>query len=130
MIAANGSNNVNGYVTGNGAGGALLASPILPLPSPEEIRELNVHQRIRWVTAEARSLPKSQWNPEGQFQYAGHDQIVDMLRSLLAKYGINIYQEPKHFKRESSLSGIEHLTRVWYEYEVVNADDPADMLVR
>lgn len=92
---------------------------------------MNVHQRIQWITAEARSLPKSQWNPEGGFPHAGYDQIVDMLRLLLAKYGINIYQEPiPEFKREISLNGAEHLTRVWYEYEVVNADDPDDKLVR
>jgi len=127
----NGINNANGHVNGNGSDPvAPLAPAALPLPSPEQIRELNVHQRIRWITAEARSLPKSQWNPDGQFQYAGHDQIVDMLRALLGKYGVNIYQEPLKFEREVSYSGVEHLTRVWYSYEVVNADHPDDKLVR
>ena len=58
MIAADGVNNVNGHANGNGRGaGALLATATVALPSPEEIRELNVHQRIRWIIAEARSLP-------------------------------------------------------------------------
>ncbi len=128
MIDTTSINSMNGNSSSNGV------QPLptsLVLPERAEICELNVHQRIRWVTAEARSLPKTQWNREGEFPYAGHDQIVDMLRLLLAKYGINIYQEPiRDFTREMSLGGMEHLTRVWYEYEVVNADNPDDKLVR
>jgi hypothetical protein len=128
MIVTTAINNVNGNGSALGVP-ALTAS--LVLPEREEIRGMNVHQRIQWITAEARSLPKSQWNPDGAFPYAGHDQIVDMLRLLLAKYGINIYQEPiPEFKRDISLSGFEHLTRVWYEYEVVNADNPDDKFVK
>ena len=132
MTAAAGIHNGNGNSNSNGASPVVLApAASLVLPERDEIHGMNVHQRIRWITAEARSLPKSNWNPEGGFPYAGHDQIVDMLRLLLAKYGINIYQEPiPDFTREMSLGGIEHLTRVWYEYEVVNVDAPDDKIIR
>jgi hypothetical protein len=53
-----------------------------------------------------------------------------MLRILLAKYGVNIYQEPLEFTRETFAGTLDHLTRVKYEYEVVNADDPNDKFVR
>ncbi len=128
MIAVDGIANANGHNNGNGWHSQMLGS--LPLPSFEEIKDLNVHQRIRWVIAEARSVPRSQWNPDGEFQYAGHDQIVDMLRVLLAKYGVNIYQEPMEFSREGTHGGFDHLTRVKYEYEVVNADQPDDKITR
>jgi hypothetical protein len=121
------SSSVNG---GDKAGvGAVATSVNLMLPKPDEIFSLNVHQRVRWIIAETRSLPKSQWNPEGEFAYAGHDQIIDMLRLLLAKYGVNIYQEPLEYKRDVSI-GNQHLTTVKYEYEVVSADNPEDSFVR
>jgi hypothetical protein len=127
----NGSGNSNGVNGGDTAGvGAVAPSVNLKLPKPEEIFSLNVHQRVRWIIAETRSLPKSQWNPEGEFAYAGHDQIIDMLRLLLAKYGVNIYQEPLEYKRDMSLGGVQHLTTVKYEYEVVNADSPDDSFIR
>lgn len=128
MIAVSG---INGNGNGHGSHAGGIAAPIdFALPKSEDISQLNVHQRIRWISAEARSLPKSQWNPEGAFAYAGHEQIVEMLRLLLAKYGVNIYQEALEYKREASLGGIEHMTTVKYEYEVVNADAPDDRFVR
>src|SRR6266849_8346582 len=126
MIAGTGIN-----TNGNGSAAGGSAAPVdLALPKPEEIGGFNVHQRIRWISAEARSLHKSQWNHEGAFAYAGHDQIIDMLRLLLAKYGVNIYQEALDYKREISLGGMEHMTTVKFEYEVVNADSPDDRFVR
>jgi hypothetical protein len=132
VIGVNGSGKTNGsggFANSSGAG-AIAVTVDLALPKQEEIAALNVHQRIRWITAEARSLPKSQWNPEGEFAYAGHDQIIDMLRVLLAKYGVNIYQEALEYKRDMSHSGLRHLTTVKYEYEVVNADSPDDSFIR
>ena len=125
-VIHNGNGNANGV-----SPGVLAPTASLVLPERDEIRGMNVHQRIRWIIAEARSLPKSNWNQEAGFPYTGHDQIVDMLRLPLAKYGINIYQEPiPDFTREMSLGGIQHLTRVWYEYEVVNVDTPDDKTIR
>ena len=138
-INGNGHSNVSGGANNSGVEPAALtiaaptiAAPTIsvPLPKPEEIAALNVHQRIRCIVAEARSLPKSQWNPEGSFAYAGHDQIIDMLRVLLAKYSVNIYQEALEYKRDMSLGGVQHLTTVKYEYEIVNADSPDDSFIR
>lgn len=130
MVSVTGISKLYG---GNGhdpCAAATAAAVNLTLPSAEEIKGLNIHQRIRWITAEARSLPKAQWNPDGEFAYTGHDQIIDMLRLLLAKYGVNIYQEALEYKREATMGGFDHLTTVKYEYEVINADSPEDNFAR
>jgi hypothetical protein len=102
--------------------------PALALPTPEEIKELNLHERISWIIRESRSLPKTQWNADSEFAYAGHDQIVEMLRVLLGKYGVNIYQEALEYKREATIGGLGHFTVVKFEYEVVNINRPDDSL--
>src|SRR5579884_1741296 len=108
-ISSNGHGNSNG-VSSMETGAQAAVNLILP--KAEELASLNVHQRVRWIIAESRSLPKSQWNPQGAFAYAGHDQVIDMLRLLLAKYGVNIYQEPLEFKRDATLGGVAHFTTV------------------
>ncbi len=120
---------IKGYFHGQAPGLPVEANAttlnLTPL-TDEQIASLNIHQRVRRIVAEIRSLPKSQWNPEGEFAYAGHDQIIDMLRMLLVKYGVNIYQEPLKFTREATLGGIAHRTTARYKYEVVNTDAPND----
>src|SRR5258707_1091534 len=77
---------IKGYFHGQAPGLPVEANAtalnLTPL-TDEQIASLNIHQRVRRIVAEIRSLPKSQWNPEGEFAYAGHDQIIDMLRMLL-----------------------------------------------
>ncbi len=132
-IHGNGNTSLNGHTSTSVQPNVLPTGTVatnIALPTPEEIGALNVHQRIRFVTAEARSLPRSEWNREGAFAYAGHDQVIEMLRLLLAKYGVNIYQEALEYKREVSPGRTQYLTTVRYEYDVVNSDRPDDKFTR
>ena len=103
-----------------------VSVPAAETPSPEAIKGMNVHEKISWVMRESRSLPKTQWNPEGNFAYAGHDQVIDMIRQLLAKYGLNIYQEAVDYERQPTMGGVGHYTIARYRYDVVNIHRPRD----
>src|SRR5258708_9669146 len=63
----------------------------------EQIRELNIHQRIAEIKKRCVSLPKKQVNEEEGWAYAGHDQVIDLLRGLMADFRVNVYQEPLEF---------------------------------
>ena len=125
-----GKHGTNGQSAPSAATSNAQLPPAVVSPTEEEIKGLNLHQRISWIIRESRSLPRSQWNADNQFAYAGHDQIVEMLRVLLGKYGVNIYQEALEYKREPTMGGMSHFTVVKFEYEVVNIHRPDDSLTK
>ena len=104
------------------------AEPSQTTPTREQIRGLNLHQRIAEIRKRCTSLPRKQHNEEG-WDFASHDQVVDLLRGLMAEFGVNIYQEPLEFSTEATLGDLI-LNKVKFQYEVVNADNPEDRLTK
>src|SRR5579883_1916621 len=85
-------------------------------------QELGIWRRIECIMAECKRLPKTETNKDQDFDYTPYDDIAEMIRPLLAQYGVAIAQEPIEFYREGTL------TRVKYRYEVVNTDRPEDRI--
>lgn len=132
MSASNGSTaKPNGVATEaalNGHHAPTSAEPSQTTPTREQIRELNLHQRIAEVRKRCTSLPRKQHNEEG-WDFASHDQVVDLLRGLMAEFGVNVYQEPLDFSTDATLGDLI-LNKVKFEYEVINADTPEDRLTK
>ena len=86
--------------------------------------ELGIWRRIECIMAECKRLPKTETNKEQEFDYTPYDDIAEMVRPLLVRYGVAIVQEPVEFHREGTL------TRIKYQYDVVNTDKPEDKITR
>lgn len=100
-----------------------------PVLTRRQIQAMNIHQRIAEIKKRCVSIPKSQQNVDEGWYYAGHDQVIDSLRGLMAEFGVNIYQEPLEFTMQEVV-GDFILNKVRFEYEVVNADLPEDRFIR
>jgi hypothetical protein len=100
---------------------APVPAPVVPFASRQE---LNVWRRIECIMAECKRLPKTETNKEQDFDYTPYDDIAEMVRPLLARYGVAIMQEPVEFHRDGTL------TRIKYEYEVINTDRPEDRFTK
>ena len=87
-------------------------------------QELSIWRRIECIMAECKRLPKTETNKEQDFDYTPYDDIAEMVRPLLARYGVAILQEPVEFHREGTL------TRIKYQYEVINTDRPEDRFTK
>jgi len=134
MSALNGhsssANGVGAAITvPNGNHAARPTEPSHPALPKDEILALNIHQRIAEIKKRCTSLPKRQRNQDEGWAFAGHDQVIDSLRGLMAQFGVNVYQEPLEFYI-ATVVGDFILNQVRFEYEVVNADAPEDKLTR
>jgi len=101
----------------------LPPAPALVAPFASR-QELSIWRRIECIMAECKRLPKTETNKEQDFDYTPYDDIAEMVRPLLARYGVAIVQEPVDFHREGTL------TRIKYEYEVINTDRPEDRFTK
>lgn len=95
----------------------------------DQIKAMNIHQRIAEIKKRCVSLPKSQQNVEEGWFYTGHDQVIESLRGLMAEFGVNVYQEPLDFTTNETVGDLI-LNKVHFQYEVVNADAPDDKFTR
>ena len=55
--------------------------------------ELTVHQRMLAVLAELPAIGKGQYNEQQKFAFRGHDDVMDALNPLLAKWGVLVVPE-------------------------------------
>jgi hypothetical protein len=69
---------------------ARLTEPSHPTLPKDEILALNIHQRIAEIKKRCTSLPKKQRNQDEGWAFAGHDQVIDSLRGLMAQFGVNV----------------------------------------
>lgn len=100
-------------------------SPVPPFVSAFTDRDkLGIWRRIECIMAECKRLPKTETNQDQGFDYTPYDDIAEMLRPLLAQYGVAILQEPVEFQREGTM------TRIKYRYDVVNTDRPDEQITR
>ena len=133
MSSANGANAGSVATTQNGFGQHNAQNEsdgsMLPVISRAEIKEMNIHQRIAEIKKQCKSLPKSQQNEEEGWFYTGHDQVIELLRGLMAEFGVNIYQEPLDFTTNEVIGDLI-LNKVRFQYEVINADAPKDKFTR
>lgn len=101
---------------------------VTPAPAPvapfAKRQDLGIWRRIECIMAECKRLPKTETNKEQDFDYTPYDDIAEMVRPLLARYGVAIVQEPIEFRREGTL------TRIKFQYDIVNTDRPEDKITR
>lgn len=85
-----------------------MATAAPPEPITEEAREavdqligtlegLSIHQRILGILGELPAIGKDQRNEQQKFMYRGHDDVMNALNPLLAKWGV--YFSPNAIKR-------------------------------
>lgn len=67
--------------------------------SEELFSELTIYQRMSWILAELPAIGKAQRNEQQNFMYRGHDDVLNALNPLLAKYGVVII--PRVLERTS-----------------------------
>jgi hypothetical protein len=54
------------------------------------VADMTIHQRMLAILAELPAIGKDQRNPQQNFMYRGHDDVMNALNPLLAKYGVFI----------------------------------------
>ena len=93
----------------------------------EDFSALNLYQKLARMSGEAHRIAPRGWNDHFKYNFVPHGDVVDMIRELCAKYGVVVLQRPvvESFHREPA-SEKQHLTRIIYEYEVINADAPEE----
>lgn len=63
------------------------AAEAIPISSAHK-PERNIYQRINAVMREVRGVEKSAFNPQGKFNYAGHEAVTEAVRDSFVKHGI------------------------------------------
>jgi ERF superfamily len=54
----------------------------------EQIAKMTIHQRMVAILGEMPAIGKDQRNEQQRFMYRGHDDVMNALNPLLAKYGV------------------------------------------
>jgi len=54
----------------------------------EEIKKLNVYQRIHGIMSEASYIEKSDKTVNGRYRFVSHDQVTAKLHPLLVKWRV------------------------------------------
>src|SRR5436305_10567608 len=102
-------------------GEAIQAVPVAVTPFTGR-ETLGIWRRIECIMSECKRLAKTESNEDQGFDYTPYDDIAEMIRPLLVRYGVAIVQDPMDFFREGTL------TRIRYQYKVVNTDRPEDLI--
>src|SRR5579884_3768309 len=114
----------------NGNGAAQHAPEPTAATPAVDISTLNLYQRLARIIGELKPIAKEHRNEHFNYRYTGHDQIMQELSPLLAKYGVLLVQNVEKFEEaergKTSSGRVIRLTRVWYRYDVINADCPPD----
>lgn len=101
---------------------------------PVATKDMNLWQRINAVRAEVGSVAHDKQVGEGSYAYdvTTHQAILKRLRPLMAKHGLVDYISLGTIElvdtgmRRGKQQRILFQHRAWYDYVVVNADDPSE----
>ena len=93
----------------------------------EDFSGLNLYQKLARMSGEAHRIAPRGWNDHFKYNFVPHGDVVDLIRGLCAKFGVVVLQRPvvESFHREPA-SEKQHLTRILFEYTVINADSPEE----
>lgn len=92
----------------------------------DKVKEMNVHQRMHGVMAEAGSISKKGFNDHHKYAFAKESQFVEAIKPLLVKYRLVIIPEIAslmHAPEKPTLVDIKMI------YTIVNVDNPSDKVV-
>ena len=96
-----------------------------------DVHSLNLRQKICAMIGEIGPLAKKNKNEHFNYKYTGHDQIMEALAPLIAKYGVCIEPpEPVEWKQTerglTSKGSPKIITQVKYQFIITNADKPEE----
>lgn len=81
--------------------------------------KLNLHQKIAAIMREVGTLEKGGFNANQKYAFIQHQDVVNLLRPLLAKHGLIVWQSVKDWVVSPTDPRMKTIT---YEYRLVDVD--------
>jgi hypothetical protein len=113
---------------------------IIERPSEDDIKAMNIHQRMHALMRAVRYAPKNGVAPQalGSFAYTKHDDLVPLIRPHVLDYRMVIEERVRHYNyKEGHIIKDKYgndkysggLTEVIMDYEIINIDNPEQRML-
>ena len=89
----------------------------------EEIKKMNIHERLHAIMSEVGSVPKKGENEFHKYKYAKEADYVDAIRPLLSKYRVSVIPQTEMFSFTPENTTLVNLK---IHYILTNIDNPED----
>lgn len=100
--------------------------------SKQDVRSLNLYQKLAAITGEVGAIAKGGNNTEQNFKFIEYAAVAGRLRELFAKYGVVVVprMQPSKQQMRSTITSKYGKEGVWalidMSFTVINADAPDD----
>tara|TARA_R110000824_G_scaffold20481_4_gene77054 strand:- start:3035 stop:3706 length:672 start_codon:yes stop_codon:yes gene_type:complete len=88
----------------------------------DEQQQMNIYQRIHAIMSELKYIRKGDKQVNGQYSFAGHDEVTARCHEMLVKYRVVINPTVTSFEQETNR------TAVFLQLTFINIDNPSDTM--
>tara|TARA_R110000796_G_scaffold70865_8_gene160855 strand:- start:1312 stop:1992 length:681 start_codon:yes stop_codon:yes gene_type:complete len=89
----------------------------------DEQQQMNIYQRIHAIMSELKYIRKGDKQVNGQYSFAGHDEVTARCHEMLVKYRVVINPTVTSFEQETNR------TAVFLQLTFINIDNPSDTMI-
>lgn len=89
----------------------------------EEIKSINIHQRLHAIMSAVKYVQKSEKTVNGQYRFVTHDSVSASIQPELINNGVLIVTSVKDYKQDGNRTCVD------LEISFVNIDNPEDKLI-